>query len=82
MLNGKMLKKGPVTIQRTTDISPPFGTDKSVPYELPLQIPIRLFAFLFLVSHPPQDMELNGHGAEEGDGIGGGLGQLNAGEAH
>ena len=28
-----MLKKGPVTIQRTTGVHPPFGTDKSVPYE-------------------------------------------------
>ena len=75
-------KLEPVTIQRASDVHRRFGTDKSVPYELPLQIPIRLFAFLFLISHPPQDMELDGNGAEEGDGIGGGLGQLNAGEAH
>ena len=31
-LDGKMLKKEPVTIQRNTDVYPPFGTDKSVPY--------------------------------------------------
>ena len=27
-----MVKKEPVTIQRNTDVYPPFGTDKSVPY--------------------------------------------------
>ena len=32
-LDGKMLKKELVTIQRTKDVHPPFGTDKSVPYE-------------------------------------------------
>ena len=32
-LDGKMLKKEPVTIQRNTDVYPPFGTDKSVLYE-------------------------------------------------
>ena len=31
-LKEKMLKKDPVTIQRTTDFHPPFGTDESVPY--------------------------------------------------
>ena len=28
----KVKKQGPVTIQRTTDVHRPFGTDESVPY--------------------------------------------------
>ena len=39
----KPIPKGvyrPFPVQRTTDANRPFGTDKSVPYESPLQIPI------------------------------------------
>ena len=36
----KCWKKAPITIQRTMDVYWHFGTDKSVPYESPLKIPI------------------------------------------
>ena len=40
----KMVKKEPVTIQRNTDVYPPFGTDESVPYEHAGKHPIQHLA--------------------------------------